>query len=672
MSLADIAALAGVQRPVVSMWRKRPRARGEDIPFPAPVATAAGTERFATREVVAWLARSGRGVNPEFRDDALAHSHFPDGGPDPDSAIRGASALAALKARTGRQLTASAPDDLLDQADELDPDDLSLYAEIASLGPDLPQIAGFVDGLADAAYDVAGASRRIDDLWRARRGRTGDLATEALDVAGALAAALALDLAADSVVLADPDGLAEPLIARAVTHLSERIAVSAATGGGSDQARWSRRRLQAAGIDLAPPEPTRQVPVIGILNVVAHGGSAADLLARIEDAHLEFTASQPLIVIGPASALCDPLAEGDAARLREEAFVRGGLRVALRLPAGLRPDSPRLRLALWVLTAAQEQVPIGERWFGAGDLGDRALTPDVIEAVVTDAVACVSGRGARARAFATLRLMRTADVLAEGSALVPIGLGARTPALANPSARVLRLRADQARLRTESLDPTIGGIRIDPLDDDPIDPCSLGHLVEGGDIRLIRGARIATDRLRPDGVVRVFTAADVSARRRAPALGLGALEVATDHPRAQRTEPGDVVFTTSPPAAVVDLEGGAAVCSPVRMLRIQPSSGISPHAVAALVNGLDTSQSDWRAWQIPRSTPQAAAQLDHVLRALEDERRATENRARRLAEFGWELAAAQGLVHISTTERPLAMRRNVTDSVTMSQMERSS
>lgn len=151
------------------MWRKRRRARDELAPFPDPVATIDGVERFASCEIVSWLERTGRGVNPEFRDDALAHSDLPDFGLDLDTSLRGASALLALKACTGRQLRATTPDDILDLADAQDPDNQTLYAEIEALGSSVSDVAGFVDLLTDAAYDVVGAGRRIDRMWRAIR-----------------------------------------------------------------------------------------------------------------------------------------------------------------------------------------------------------------------------------------------------------------------------------------------------------------------------------------------------------------------------------------------------------------------------------------------------------------------------------------------------------------------
>src|SRR5260370_1112030 len=74
LTLQDIADLAHVRRPVVSMWRRRLRVRGVEIPFPVPMQSADGIERFARDEVVAWLEATGRGNNVETRQDAPALS----------------------------------------------------------------------------------------------------------------------------------------------------------------------------------------------------------------------------------------------------------------------------------------------------------------------------------------------------------------------------------------------------------------------------------------------------------------------------------------------------------------------------------------------------------------------------------------------------------------------
>src|SRR3954471_2926397 len=74
LTLQDIADLARVQRPVVSMWRRRRTVRGVDSPFPKPALREGGGERFDRDEVVAWLEATGRGNNAEARQDAPALS----------------------------------------------------------------------------------------------------------------------------------------------------------------------------------------------------------------------------------------------------------------------------------------------------------------------------------------------------------------------------------------------------------------------------------------------------------------------------------------------------------------------------------------------------------------------------------------------------------------------
>ena len=64
ISLADVARLARVQRPVVSMWRSRSAAT--DSPFPMPIERAGPQELFDAEQVVSWLELTGRGNNLTF------------------------------------------------------------------------------------------------------------------------------------------------------------------------------------------------------------------------------------------------------------------------------------------------------------------------------------------------------------------------------------------------------------------------------------------------------------------------------------------------------------------------------------------------------------------------------------------------------------------------------
>ncbi|MGH4015389.1 MAG: hypothetical protein ACRDSL_15980 [Pseudonocardiaceae bacterium] len=70
MTLGDVARLAKVQRPVVSVWRTRSAASA--APFPEPFATVRGEERFDADAVVEWLELTGRGNNPTMREDCAA------------------------------------------------------------------------------------------------------------------------------------------------------------------------------------------------------------------------------------------------------------------------------------------------------------------------------------------------------------------------------------------------------------------------------------------------------------------------------------------------------------------------------------------------------------------------------------------------------------------------
>lgn len=133
MTLADIARLAKVQRPVVSMWRRRNGTSA--TPFPEPLVTVRGEERFDAGEVVDWLERTGRGNNPKVREDCAAFAS-PKGMSAEDDQIvfDGLAALLCLKEISGKSLAGVTDHALLDLADEADPDDEFLLSEISALG----------------------------------------------------------------------------------------------------------------------------------------------------------------------------------------------------------------------------------------------------------------------------------------------------------------------------------------------------------------------------------------------------------------------------------------------------------------------------------------------------------------------------------------------------------
>src|SRR5436305_2059756 len=157
LTLPDIATLAGVQRAVVSMWRRRPRVRGQLMPFPDPVQPAGPVERFRRDEIVVWLSRTGRGNNSEHRLDAPALS-APAGAALDDLVTLlclythsdGDSELADLTSAQREYL-----------ARRIDPADNFLLTEVRHL-PVNDEALRFVDDLVGASLGLADALSRLE------------------------------------------------------------------------------------------------------------------------------------------------------------------------------------------------------------------------------------------------------------------------------------------------------------------------------------------------------------------------------------------------------------------------------------------------------------------------------------------------------------------------------
>lgn len=118
MTMSDVAALARVQRPVVSVWRTR--AAGAAHPFPAPVDERRGQSLFDAGQVGQWLVDTQRGNNPHARADAAAHAALgARAQPDAAETFERVRALLALRHSLGRSLRGRSDNELLDAADDL-------------------------------------------------------------------------------------------------------------------------------------------------------------------------------------------------------------------------------------------------------------------------------------------------------------------------------------------------------------------------------------------------------------------------------------------------------------------------------------------------------------------------------------------------------------------------
>ncbi|MCB5272986.1 hypothetical protein BJG92_00498 [Arthrobacter sp. SO5] len=114
------------------------------------------------------------------------------------------------------------------------------------------------------------------------------------------------------------------------------------------------------------------------------------------------------------------------------------------------------------------------------------------------------------------------------------------------------------------------------------------------------------------------------------------LEFAASNPGGRLTEPGDVVFCTSPrPAATVDADGGSAVAFPARALRIDAGDpgGLLPDVVAADINALSGRDKAWRRWQLRRVPDAQRTKLAETLTRLQHGQHLTRERLKRLEEL---------------------------------------
>jgi len=649
ISLAEIAALAQVKRPVVSMWRSRSRATS--TPFPEPVRVIRGQQLFDAGEVGTWLESTRHGNNPQAVADMAAFARGDSARTDPEAAFAAQTALVTLHRLTGGPLAGLDRDDLLDAADDADPDDEFLYSEIEGLGRTAPAAAAHADQLVDAAYSPAAAFEQLLG-GRFRAGLRGQAETALAQPAVDLAARTAVELAAGNgtgrPVFVDSTPGGSDLLVKVLNLLPEDADPLILTRDGRDQAsRTARRRLLVHGARRRPlavsdgGQFTVGAPAVHVASYPPPGTpdlAAPDILADIENTVLQMDDSQRGVVMAPAAVLTDALDDAKAAAVRSDLLRSGRVRAIVRLPAGLVPAKARQALGLWVLGPAHASVPIAERWTMVADLTDTPFTADAVQDLVGDLAVSLGTAGLiRAHAMRFARTVPTSRLLARRGALVRHAAARRN----GPTAAEQAVRADQlvAQLNDPAAAPAPLPVRV-----------SLGHgapstemvdvLLSQGHLRYIQGVRLAAGLpVADDGGARVLGPADLGRGagkgRRGPAVRrIDRLVLAANHPTARLTEPGDVVFATVPtPAATVDAEGGAVVEYPARVLRISGADpgGLMPELLAADINA--AASKDWRHWAL-RLVPHAAAQqLQHVLGLLEQERGAAQLRLDRLTEL---------------------------------------
>lgn len=645
LTLGDIARLAQVKRPVVSMWRQRQQTRNGVVAFPKPTATTP-VERFKAAEVIDWLQRTGRGNNPEAAVDVplvQIGQHLP------TERVALLESLITLRSLTDRPLSDLDHESLVDLADECDPDDLAFFTEISGAGAELLDAAAEADALCEAAFGPAPAFDRL------RHPGSFELADAGVDLMTAIVRHATVPGRTPRLVA----GLeSSPQLAAAILRSSpDDVEVTSLVTDPSP--RWLQRNLL---VRRAVAATDRTAPIVQLLAV--NDLPASDLLNHVDDLQLELRPGDIGLVLGPADILVDRLPTATLDGQRDSLLRLGAVRLVVRLPAGLKPRASRQRLALWVIAPPTSPLPPADRWLFVSDLSSRPLDAVAIDQLVGDIAAALGSEAElKQHVFATARAVSLPALIAARGPLVALGTRpprlTEGPAAHSPAEHVLATRTVLAALSAEPAD-RFGAVEVDvPVAADttrrlPGQPATVDTLLDESHLRVFPGTRIVIDGL-AEGTVEVITASDVHARRDRTAyssIRVDPLDLTLRHPRARRVEAGDVVFVTSPrPAAMICREAGAVVAYPARILRVVGRE-VVPEVAAALINALHDRDRQWRGWRFPRADHRHSDALTEVLRAIEDERADLTTRHTQLDELTRLLTAGATLGTLALTTKP--------------------
>ncbi|WP_235870958.1 hypothetical protein [Rhodococcus spongiicola] len=668
----DIATLAKVQRPVVTTWVRR--SRSGDQPFPNPVTVDGRIEKFDAHEVADWVQARGLGNSDSFARDLAMYAAFEHAsGVDPVVVADGITALLCVKALLGEQLGEFDPDDLLDEVDELDPDDEFLYSEADALGEQLAVVASHVDQMADAAFTPAHAfealmSRRFRERWSALSDTT--LGAGARTLCARLCVALA---EGEHPLFVDPAPESTDLLVAVRDSLPEFSDLTVMTRASDTAgARRARRRLAVhRAVRIPSPESgfedgfSLERPGMFVTQYPSPttiGYTDTEILGEIDNIAMQMGPGQRAVIIGPAAVLVDPLRDRECASIRSGLLRSGHLRAAIRLPEGLLPARPGSSMALWVLGAVDYSVPAAERHMMLADLGAAELSDDVIDGVMADVAAAMgSSRAVRAHAFRFGHARRTSDLLADSGSLVALPRVHRLrPIPAETAARVLELVGD-ADIAAVGIEVGLG-LRVEYRESDARRMLTAGELAKTKEMRVVSGCRIDPDDIELDGTVPVIGVDEVTGRCAIGERGIDRLTLTAKYASARYTEPGDIVFCVgSSFGTLVDHEGASVVQSPARILRISDPqrSGLIPELVARHIRSRVTTEkpsgairdgSAWRKWEIPRVHPDEVPAITAALADLRT-RRAT---ARTLLDTLEDLTTTlvDGVAHGALTVAP--------------------
>lgn len=629
IDLAGVARLAGVQRPVASMWRSRFASTPD--PFPTPVAEESGQPRFEAEEVADWLVRTRHGNNPEAREDAAAAAAPPDLSFSDASAVAELEALITLYAQTD-DLVEVTHSEIEEAAVTADPHDRLLRREVfAHVDRGAPWLT-YARRLVDAAYSPSAALTLIARRYAASNraaGSAGLLVPNAI----ALVVDTTLALAADEAVTVTLDACDVRLSSAVASKLGDDASIVLPPGADS---RHVRRQLLVDDHWLADEAGPASRSVVVARVPSDRGEDVPAILRAVDEVSLSLRNSDAAVVIGPARALVDPLSPADE-RARADILRSGRVRGIARLSTGLVDSAVRESLALWILGEPIGEVAPAQRITAVADLTEVPLTAATRADLIADLLAGMgSGRDLRAHQFRFAAFVRTTSLQARSGSLV----SSATRKITATTGDVVALPA-LIDVAVEGVRADLAPIEITPHPHDVPRAMAVAALINAGHLRRVQGARLDPDLLGSEGLV-VVTASHLDEPASIGRTRVDQLAFATEHPSAQLTRPGDVIFRTSPTAAAwVDTEGSKVVMYPARVLRVTASDpgGLVPEIVAADITGAPSGPGAWRRWTLRRVAPRTVAPLRRALADIASARRSLETRAARLTDYAALLVA---------------------------------
>lgn len=641
LTLADISVLARVQRPVVSMWRKR--ASPSDHPFPEPVIVDGRQALFDSAAVVDWLEATSRGNNPEARAEVALHAATTLRVEEDAARLDDLSVLLTLKAITGIQAHGLSSLVLADLADDADPFDLFLFTEVDSRGPELRAQAAVADDVASAGFTPAAA---LEALFRQRQ-RLDFSAHARTELSGATGERLAA-LVAAVIKGSETSGLAAPcsgsdLLVPLARSLDAGLLPLLQVPQPRDAVeRLELRRLAAAGWELVPGAPEADdegekrptTAVVVLPTPFQPNVTSLEVIETVDNVAMTLGPGDSAVVVAPASALVGSTGDRAAVELRAKLLRTGRVRAILRLPAGGLVAQPRVALGVWLLSAPAPSVRLEDRWVGLADLTREALDGREADDLLTDVLACLGDSSAvRAHAFRFLRLARVPELAASDGSLLYVG---------RPATGLGRVDLAHSRLRVQLLVEGLAqSAKHDPVTEFQQleiaaaagNPAlgsaagrarlwTLGELVTSGMVRVLPGTRMRREHVlqRADALGSVSTVIgpqEVHSGSSGDAV-VDRFLFATSYPRAQLTQPGDVIAClTGARGALVDDDGFSVALFPARVLRVDTKAApwLRPHLLAAAVRAAPLS-TPWRVIRVPVVPPHGAPALDHALALL--------------------------------------------------------